>query len=253
MSRDGIFLQGFGAPFGKVGYVNRAAGAGQDLEVFAPYAFDLAGGRIDLRCMHDGPVFASTSDRTLRVDQNDHGLRFEAALPERGDIWAWMDDMRRGRLGASVSMVDLVEGRNFSRTRDSAGHPLNRVHSASLDHIAIAHWPAYPDTSVWLSTWDPYDMPPQLRAQALAWTEAPSRPVVQLGRPAASKKPLSATWSGTVDEHCAVIKQLAEANTAAARVALENHYRVHNGNPNLEAAHQAVMAELDRQAQARPR
>ena len=166
MSRDGLFIRGFAAPFGAFGRVRG------ELEVIAPYAFDLAGAVIDLRCEHNGPPFASTSDRSLVLAQNDHGLTFEAALPAHGSIWAWLDLMRRGELGASVSMPEM-----HRRPATFDGAACHRIDRARLDHVAVSPNPCFRDTAVWVSSWDPDDMPPRLRAEAARWAE-PGRPPV---------------------------------------------------------------------------
>lgn len=171
MSRDGVFIRGFAAPFGALGDTEVG------LEEFAPYAFVISPGqRIDIRPGHEGKPFASTADGSLQLGQNEFGLTYQAAMPERGAIWGWVDAMRSGELGASVNMVGLRPRDRVAVARD--GRQVSRIVHAEIDHVALLHKPCYPDTSAWLSCWDEADMPSRLRAEADRWWAEGRQPLI---------------------------------------------------------------------------
>ncbi|MBL8773356.1 MAG: HK97 family phage prohead protease [Phenylobacterium sp.] len=239
---DRVFIRGFAAPFGLPA---RIAEGGAQVEMIEAYAFNLAG-PIDIRCLHDGEAFADTKAGTLRLDQNDHGLRFEAALPGRCEVWAWARDLAEDRLGVSVQFA--AGTRKATRTRDHGGQPMDLVTSARISHIAIVHEPAYRDTSCWLSTWDHYDMPPRLRSWAELWGEdppvaaAPIAPVVDAVRKVAGP---------TVEQHLGTLRRLRLKFDPESRDRLAQYVDAHRGDADFATAMDINIQELAAAAAAK--
>jgi hypothetical protein len=173
MTREPLYIRGFAAPFNELGRVGD-----DEWEIIRPQAFDLMScPEIDLRLGHDGCGFAATSDGTLWVGQNAYGLIFQAPLPSD---WPphLVAGMKSLAVGASVNFINLREGANRVLRHDSEGTPYWEVTRAQIDHIAIidptSNGPAYRNTSCWISTWEPEELPGWLREVITQW-HAPIR------------------------------------------------------------------------------
>ena len=100
----------------------------------------------ELRCAltvgHGGPEVANTANGTLRIWEEDDGLKFSAVLP---DTPAGRAAVNSARLATGVSI-------NFQATEKARDGAVIEVRKARLNHIAILEppkKPAYP--SSWVS------------------------------------------------------------------------------------------------------
>jgi phage head maturation protease len=172
MTGEAFTIRGFAAPFEQLARLQDGSG----LEMFAPFAFDLAGSpRVDIRKEHDGSPLAQLADGTLWLAQNLHGLLFEASLRDEA-IWELLPSMRIMTLGASVNIVGLREGIDRRLVQDANGTSYHCIESARIDHIALCHRPTYPQTSAWLASWEEERIPADLRAEVERWHAPPQEP-----------------------------------------------------------------------------
>ncbi|MBY5698532.1 HK97 family phage prohead protease [Rhizobium leguminosarum] len=118
------------------------------VEQIAPGAFSetIKG---DVRCLfnHDSDnVLGRTASRTLRLWEDDIGLRFEVDLPDTNlgrDIGKLVE--RRDISGCSFGFRALKQ--TWDDTTSPPGRTLEKV---EISEISIVTFPAYPDTSVGL-------------------------------------------------------------------------------------------------------
>ncbi len=89
------------------------------------------------------PALASTTNGTLRLHADDHGLAFEAHIP--AEYGAVIRDVIAGRYNrCSVGLITL--GATHGRI---GAYPLNVINSAAIDHVALVDDAVYP-TAAWV-------------------------------------------------------------------------------------------------------
>lgn len=136
-------------------------GGDEFVEQIAKGAFDTAlkENRILALWSHDtSQVLASTSNQTLRLDNRDDGLHFEADLPDTTlgrDAW---ESIRRGDVDG-VSFGFIARKEKWSKQDRGEGQkPLYRrtILDADLLEISPVAFPAYPANSVHVRSLDEY-------------------------------------------------------------------------------------------------
>jgi HK97 family phage prohead protease len=131
-------------------------------EQFRPYAFDMQlsggyGNHIRLRREHYSDVdLASVRDGTLRVAEDNFGLKFWASLT--GANYAIVaSEIRHGCCpGVSINFKNW-------QARNENGRQL--IVSAQLIEISLVSEGAYPQGRTWLTSTDPYSLDPDRRQQ----------------------------------------------------------------------------------------
>ncbi|WP_454599115.1 HK97 family phage prohead protease [Qipengyuania sp. SM2507] len=116
-------------------------------ERFAPGAFGKSLGERDVVALHshdDGRPMGRMSRDTLRIAEDDKGLRFENDLPDTQDGRDLATSIDRGDIeGMSFRFRSLKE--EWDETQDP---PMRTVIEAELYEITYTAFPAYPDTEV---------------------------------------------------------------------------------------------------------
>lgn len=133
-------LVGYAATFGVEA---RLAGF---TEVIAPGAFkaSLAGRDIVALIDHDpARLLARTRSGTLRLEENNKGLRYEIDLPDTQEGRDILTLAERGDLGGlSFGFTVPKGGEHWQGQR-------RELRAVTLHEISVVHsWPAYPDTSI---------------------------------------------------------------------------------------------------------
>lgn len=141
---DVIKVAGYAAVFNE-----RANIGGYFEEVIAPGAFSAAVGRDDVVFLinHAGLPMARTRSGTLKLTEDERGLRIESELdPEDPDVKAIVPKMKRGDLDKmSFAFYPVVE------EWDERGEiPLRTIREASLVDVSIVTSPAYSGTEIGL-------------------------------------------------------------------------------------------------------
>lgn len=141
---DGIRVSGYAAVFGEEADI-----AGMFREVIEPGAFTDAIKTDDVVFLinHAGLPLARTRSKTLKLTEDDHGLRMETVLDaEDPDVKAIVGKMKRGDLDkmsfafrATVQVWD-----------DSQEPPLRTIKKAELFDVSIVTSPAYDGTEIGL-------------------------------------------------------------------------------------------------------
>jgi HK97 family phage prohead protease len=112
---------------------------------------DAAGGRehVELRCEHrrDGPVYASTTGRTMRLADERDGLALAAALSKSDSATQTaVAAVRAGTLsGLSVGMT--VRRDSWGTAQDGRTQ-LRTIHDAGLTEVSLVQRPANPQAKV---------------------------------------------------------------------------------------------------------
>jgi HK97 family phage prohead protease len=118
-------------------------------EVIAPGAFRKAIGRDDVVFVinHDGLPLARTRSGTLRLTEDDHGLKMETELdPEDPDVKSIVPKMKRGDLDKmSFAFVPTVQ-----EWDESGDIPLRTIREVELYDVSIVTTPAYGGTDIGL-------------------------------------------------------------------------------------------------------
>ncbi len=119
-------------------------------ETIAPGAFSRALGNSDIRCLFDhdwSKVLGRTKSGTLRLEEDDHGLRFEVELPNTTVASDLTASMARGDINqCSFGFVPTEE------TWDYNSDPVQRtITEVELFEVSIVSLPAYQDTEAALS------------------------------------------------------------------------------------------------------
>jgi HK97 family phage prohead protease len=123
--------------------------AGMFREVIRPGAFTDAIGRDDVVFLvnHDGLPLARTRSGTLRLEEDDIGLRMETELdPDDPDVKAIVGKMRRGDLD-KMSFAFRAELQEWDDTQDP---PLRTIQRAALFDVSVVTNPAYDGTDIGL-------------------------------------------------------------------------------------------------------
>lgn len=139
---DGIKVEGYAAVFGEVTDIG-----GMFREVIQRGAFTDAIGRDDVVFLinHDGLPLARTRSGTLRLTQDEHGLKIETTLdPDDPDVKSIAGKMKRGDLD-KMSFAFSPEVQEWDESGDV---PLRTISKASLYDVSIVTSPAYSGTEI---------------------------------------------------------------------------------------------------------
>lgn len=141
---DGVRVEGYAAVFNSDADI-----AGQFIERIAPGAFSDAIGRDDVVFLvnHDGLPLARTRSGTLKLSEDDRGLRIETVLDgEDPDVRAITGKMKRGDLD-KMSFAFRAEKEEWD---DSGEIPIRTIRQARLYDVSIVTTPAYDSTEIGL-------------------------------------------------------------------------------------------------------
>lgn len=141
---DGIKVSGYAAVFNQETDIG-----GYFREVIAPGAFADAIQRDDVVFLinHDGLPLARTRSGTLKLEEDDHGLRIDTVLdPEDPDVRSIVGKMKRGDLD-KMSFAFIPTRQEWD---DSEEVPLRTIQEASLFDVSIVTSPAYEGTEIGL-------------------------------------------------------------------------------------------------------
>ncbi|MBB4185832.1 hypothetical protein GGE07_002482 [Sinorhizobium terangae] len=140
----GIKVSGYAAVFNQETDIG-----GWFREVIEPGAFAEAIGRDDVVFLvnHDGLPLARTRSGTLKLSEDDHGLRIETELDgDDPDVQAIVPKMKRGDLD-KMSFAFWAEVQEWDDTQDP---PRRTVKKARLYDVSIVTTPAYEGTEIGL-------------------------------------------------------------------------------------------------------
>jgi HK97 family phage prohead protease len=138
----GLHVVGYAAVFNQETDIG-----GMFREVIAPGAFSEAIGRDDVVFLinHDGLPLARTRSGTLKLTQDDHGLRMETTLdPDDPDVKAIAGKMKRGDLD-KMSFAFFPEVQVWD---ESGNIPLRTIRKAALYDVSVVTTPAYAGTEI---------------------------------------------------------------------------------------------------------
>lgn len=140
----GIKVSGYAAVFNEEADI-----AGLFREVIEPGAFTEAVKRDDVVFLvnHEGLPLARTRSKTLKLTQDDHGLRMETVLDaDDPDVKAIVGKMKRGDLD-KMSFAFRAEVQEWDDTQEP---PLRTIKKAQLFDVSIVTSPAYDGTEIGL-------------------------------------------------------------------------------------------------------
>lgn len=139
---SGLKVEGYAAVFGQETEIG-----GFFREVIEKGAFSEAIGRDDVVFLinHDGLPLARTRSGTLRLSEDNHGLKIETMLdPEDPDVKSISGKMKRGDLD-KMSFAFFPEVQEWDESGDL---PLRTIKRASLHDVSIVTTPAYDGTEI---------------------------------------------------------------------------------------------------------
>lgn len=139
---DGLKVEGYAAVFGE-----RTNIGGMFDEVIERGAFKDAIGRDDVVFLinHEGLPLARTRSGTLKLTEDERGLRMETTLDgEDPDVRSIAGKMRRGDLD-KMSFAFFADVQEWD---DSGEMPLRTIKRASLADVSIVTTPAYQGTEI---------------------------------------------------------------------------------------------------------
>jgi HK97 family phage prohead protease len=139
---DGLRVEGYAAVFGQETNIG-----GMFREVIEKGAFSEAIGRDDVVFLinHEGLPLARTRSGTLKLAEDDHGLRIETMLdPEDPDVKSIAGKMKRGDLD-KMSFAFFPEVQEWDESGDL---PLRTIRKASLFDVSVVTTPAYEGTEI---------------------------------------------------------------------------------------------------------
>lgn len=146
-------IVGYAAKFG----VRSELIGGVFREVIAPGAFggELPGADVRFLVNHDPSLLlARTKSGTLRLSEDEVGLRFDAMIPDTTLGRDVLEQVRRGDLDStSFGFRKIADG--WAKTED--GVPLRTLREVSIFDVSLATFPAYPDTEVALRSLSEFD------------------------------------------------------------------------------------------------
>lgn len=143
-----VRVAGYAAVFGQETDIG-----GMFREVIAPGAFDEAVGRDDVVFLinHEGLPLARTRSGTLKLTQDDKGLRMETVLDaDDPDVQSIVPKMKRGDLD-KMSFAFWPEVQEWD---ESGEIPVRTIRKARLFDVSIVTTPAYDGTSIALRSLD---------------------------------------------------------------------------------------------------
>lgn len=139
---DGIRVSGYAAVFNQEADIG-----GAFREVIAPGAFKDAIGRDDVVFLinHEGLPLARTRSGTLRLEEDEHGLRMETVLdPDDPDVKSVVSKMKRGDL----DKMSFAFWPTVQEWDDSGDIPLRTIREVVLYDVSIVTTPAYDGTEI---------------------------------------------------------------------------------------------------------
>lgn len=139
---DGIRVSGYAAVFNQETVIG-----GAFREVIAPGAFKDAIGRDDVVFLinHEGLPLARTRSGTLRLEEDEHGLRMETVLdPDDPDVKSVVSKMKRGDL----DKMSFAFWPTVQEWDDSGDIPLRIIREVVLYDVSIVTTPAYDGTEI---------------------------------------------------------------------------------------------------------
>ena len=146
----GVHVSGYAAIFNEEANI-----AGLFKEKIAPGAFSDAIKRDDVVFLieHKGLPLARTRSGTLKLSQDERGLRMETILdPQDPDVKSIVGKMQRGDLN-KMSFGFFPDLQDWDETQDP---PLRTVKRASLTDVSIVSFPAYDGTDIALRNLEKY-------------------------------------------------------------------------------------------------
>ncbi len=141
---DGIKVEGYAAVFGQETDIG-----GMFVEVIERGAFKESIGRDDVVFLinHAGLPLARTRSGTLKLSEDDHGLKIETDLdPEDPDVKSIVGKMKRGDLD-KMSFAFFAEIQEWDEEGET---PLRTIKKATLADVSIVTQPAYDGTEIGL-------------------------------------------------------------------------------------------------------
>lgn len=138
----GIKVEGYAAVFGQETDIG-----GMFREVIEKGAFSDAIGRDDVVFLinHEGLPLARTRSGTLKLSEDDRGLKIETTLdPEDPDVKSIAGKMKRGDLD-KMSFAFSPEVQEWDESGDM---PLRTISKASLFDVSVVTFPAYEGTEI---------------------------------------------------------------------------------------------------------
>lgn len=144
----GIKVSGYAAVFNQETDIG-----GMFREVIAPGAFKAAIKRDDVVFLinHEGLPLARTRSGTLKLTEDDHGLRIETELDaDDPDVKSIVGKMKRGDLD-KMSFAFRATKQEWDDTQEP---PIRTVNEAELFDVSIVTSPAYDGTSIALRSLD---------------------------------------------------------------------------------------------------
>lgn len=139
---DGITVEGYAAVFGQEADIG-----GMFREVIEVGAFAEAIGRDDVVFLinHEGLPLARTRSGTLKLSEDDHGLKIETSLdPDDPDVKSIAGKMKRGDLD-KMSFAFFPDVQEWD---DSGEIPLRTIKRATLHDVSVVTTPAYSGTEI---------------------------------------------------------------------------------------------------------
>lgn len=143
-TENGVKVSGYAAVFGSETNIG-----GMFTEVIQRGAFKDAIGRDDVVFLinHEGLPLARTSSGTLKLTEDDHGLRMETVLEASDpDVQSILTKMKRGDLN-KMSFAFYPEEQEWD---DERSIPRRTIKRAALDDVSIVTRPAYDTTEIGL-------------------------------------------------------------------------------------------------------
>jgi uncharacterized protein len=172
-----VKIQGFASVFSTVyelgGMLERVEVGAFDttrFEVFACFDHD------------DRDRLAWTRDGSLSVWQDFHGLAFAATVPSNWSALSLVEGIRAGVFRACsfrCGDVDAIK----SEIVVEHGQPVRVIKRITVDEVSVCPVGANPETTCWLSTEAPEELPPHVRHARARWLKG--RVAVQLAARAA--------------------------------------------------------------------
>jgi len=160
---SGIKVSGYAAVFNEEADIG-----GMFREVIAPGAFGSAIGRDDVAFLinHDGLPLARTRSGTLKLTEDDHGLRIETELDATDpDVMRIVGKMKRGDLD-KMSFAFRATKQSWDDTQDP---PLRTVQEAQLFDVSIVNDPAYGGTEIGLRSLEQHREETRKQHNSQAW------------------------------------------------------------------------------------
>lgn len=137
-------------------------------EKIVPGAFsDCLKSKPDVRALinHDANLVLGRTPKTLRLDEDETGLRFDCDTPDTQPARDLLTSIERGDI-SQCSFGFYVRKQKWSEEEDEKGNPMlvRELHKVDLFDVSAVTFPAYPQTSVDLRSLFPDGLPRALRA-----------------------------------------------------------------------------------------